>query len=61
MAKESIPKRSYVCEYKTSAVYPVKDKAVHNDAHSRNDSGSYTVETYYAVPNVGRLCFDATE
>ena len=55
VAKESIPKRSYVCEYKTSAVYPVKDKA------DRNDSGSYTVETYYAVPNVGRLCFDATE
>ena len=61
VAKERIPKRSYVCEYKTSAVYPVKDKADHDDAHSRNDSGSYTVETYYAVPHVGRLCFDATE
>ena len=61
VARESIPKRSYVCEYKTSSVYPVKEKADHDDARSKNDAGSYTVETYYAVPKVGRLCFDATE
>ena len=61
LAKEAIAKRSYVCEYKTSTVYPVKEKATHDNLHEMNSAGSYVVETFYPIPKVGRLCFDATE
>ena len=47
--------------YKTSAVYSAKEKSEYKNMHAMNSAGSYIVEPYYAVPKVGRLCFDATE
>ena len=61
VAKEAIPKGSYVCEYKTSAVYPAREKEKHDKVHECNDAGSYVVETFYSILKVGKLCFDATE
>ena len=57
----SIKYHSYICEYKTRAVYSVKEKATYERLHELNTAGSYVIETYYSVPKVGRLCFDATE
>ena len=45
MAREAIAKRSYVCEYKTSAVYPVKEKSAYDNLHEMNSAGCYVVET----------------
>ena len=61
VAKEAIPKGSYVCEYKTSAVYPAREKEKHDKVHECNDGGCYVVETFYSIPKIGKLCFDATE
>ena len=49
VAKEAIPKGSYVCEYKTSAVYPAREK---DKVHECNDAGSYVVETFYSILKV---------
>ena len=58
VAREAIAKSSYVCEYKTSAVYSAKDKSEYENVHEMNSAGSHVLEP---VPKVGRLCFDATE
>lgn len=62
VAAEDIQKGRYVCEYKTSSVYPAQEKEKHSREHELNSAGSYVVETAYRVPEGGgRLMFDATE
>ena len=61
VARGAIAKSSYVCEYKTSAVYYAKEKSKYENVHEMNSAGSYVVETYYPVLKVERLCFDVTE
>ena len=56
----AIAKSSYVCEYKTSAVYSAKEKSEYENVHEMNSAGSYVVETYYPVPKVGKLCFEVS-
>ena len=61
MAREKIPKGAYVCEYKTSKVYPAKDREP-DRLHDRNARVMYTMQTAFEVkPGSGRLCFDATD
>ena len=63
VAREAIEKGSYVCEYRTSKVYPVgssEEKSLAKE-YQLNGEGSYILETAHPVPGVGkRLCFDAT-
>ena len=61
VARERIQKGAYVCEYKTSSVFPAK--SVEEDArHAQNTSGMYIMETTFEVKRgSGRLCFDATD
>ena len=60
VARERITKGSYVCEYKTSSVYPANDDEK-DQHHATNTRGMYIMETAFKVdPASGRLCFDAT-
>ena len=61
VARERIHKGAYVCEYKTSSVFPAK--SVEEDArHAQNTRGMYIMETSFEVKRgSGRLCFDATD
>jgi len=61
IALEAITKGSYICEYKTSSIYPARSRQEKDEEHSRNDAASYVVETTYSIPGHQRLCFDATE
>ena len=61
VASERILKGKFVCEYKTSGVYDIKERASEEARHSRNGLGCYIVETQHAVPGFGHLCFDASE
>ena len=58
IALEPIGKGRYVCEYKTSSVYPASSRKEREQEHARNDAGSYVIDTAYAVEG---LSFDATE
>ena len=61
VAREKIAKAAYVCEYKTSKVYPAQDREP-DRLHDRNARGMYTIQTAFEVkPGSGRLCFDATD
>ena len=62
ITKQRIEKGAYVCEYRTYRVYPVgSELCVQLAAEYRsNFEGYYVIETAYRIPNVGRLCFDAT-
>ena len=61
VARERIVKGVYVCEYKTSSVYPAQDREP-DQVHSRNARGLYVMESAFEVkPGSGRLCFDATD
>ena len=62
VAAVDIHKGEYVCEYKTSSVYPAREKEKHSREHDLNNAGSYVIETAYRVPEGGgQLMFDATE
>lgn len=62
VAREKLAKGSYVCEYRMYRVYPVgsKEEGMLAEEYERNGEGSFVLQTAYAVPGVGRLCFDAT-
>ena len=59
-ATGAIPKGSWLCAYKAGAVYPPSEKEKHTMEYDLNGEGSYVVETSYAIPGMGKLCFDAT-
>ena len=61
VTRQKINKGDFVCEYKTSAVFPLSERDEHEERHKRNGLGCYIVDTQFCVPGVGRLCFDATE
>ena len=57
VAKENIGKGRYVCEYKTSVVFPAKDSC--DEEHTMKST--YVMQTAFEVkPGGGKLCFDAT-
>ena len=61
MAREHIAKGVYICEYKTSLVFPAKSDE-QDECHARNTRGMYIMETELEVKcGSGRLCFDATD
>lgn len=55
-----INKRDFVCEYKTAVVLPLNEQDELEEHHIKNGLGCYIVDTQFAAPGVGRLCFDAT-
>ena len=62
VTKEKIIAGEFVCEYKTYRVYTVGSE-LHKELeqeYNKNGEGSFTVQTTYPIPDVGRLCFDAT-
>ena len=61
LAAEKIAKGQFVCEYKTSDVYDVKDRPEKEARHEKNGLGCFIIETQHAVPGFGHLCFDASE
>ena len=61
VAGEAIEKGAFICEYKTSKVFPVKKREEVEARHELNGLGCYIVETKHSVPGFGHLCFDATE
>jgi SET domain-containing protein len=58
--KEYIPKGSWLCEYKAGLVYPPSERKKHEEIYDLNGEGSYIIESTYAIPNHGRMCWDAT-
>ena len=61
VARETIVKGVYVCEYNTSSVYPAQDREP-DQIHSRNARGLYVMESAFEIePGSGQLCFDATD
>ena len=61
MARELIAKGVYICEYKTSLVFPAKSDE-QDECHACNTRGMYIMETALEVERgSGRLCFDATD
>ena len=61
VAGEAIEKGAFICEYKTSKVFPAKKREEVEARHELNSLGCYIVETKHSVPGFGHLCFDATE
>ena len=59
-ATEVIQKGSWLCEYKAALTYPLSERPKHEAEYDLNGEGSYIVESTYAIPGVGRLCWDAT-
>ena len=59
-ATGAIRKTSWLCEYKAGTIYPPSEKDQHTTEYDVNGEGSYVIETSYAIPGVGKLCFDAT-
>ena len=59
-ATADIPKGSWLCEYKTTRVFNIKEKEEVVKEYEENGEGSYIVESLYTVENGGHLCFDAT-
>ena len=59
-ATSDIQKGEWLCEYKTSKIYNRCDKEAIEKEYRLNGEGSYVVESAYAVPGAGYLCFDAT-
>ena len=62
ITKDEIMAGEFMCEYKTYRVYPVGSE-LHKELeqeYQKNGEGSFTVQTAYPIPDVGRLCFDAT-
>ena len=62
VTEKHIARGAYVCEYRTYRVYPVGSDLHHQMAkeYAENGEGSYVMDTAYRIPNIGRLCFDAT-
>ena len=61
--REEIPAESYVCEYKTSRVYPATQLRKMEREYSHNQEGSYTLVAWCrttAHSDKRRMCFDAT-
>ena len=54
-----ITKGSWLCEYK-GLVYPLSDKPRYEVEYTKNNEGSYIIDSQYPLPGVGRLCWDAT-
>ena len=59
-ATGAIAKGTWLCEYKAALTYPPSEKPNHLEEYDLNNEGSYVVETSYAIPGVGKLCWDAT-
>ena len=59
-AEAAISKGSWLCEYKATKIYPPSEKPTYEEMYALNNEGCYIVESAYAVPNVGKLCWDAT-
>ena len=61
-AAETIAAHTYVCEYRTYRVYPVGSALEKQLAkeYATNSEDCYVIRTAYRIPDVGRLCFDAT-
>ena len=61
-AAETIAAHTYVCEYRTYRVYPVGSALEKQlaEEYATNSDGCYVIRTAYHIPDVGRLCFDAT-
>ena len=63
VALEAIEKGRFVCEYKTSQVYPANSQQARDmeEEYAVNGEGSYVFTTASVVSKVNaRLCFDAT-
>lgn len=58
--RASVPIKSgeYVCEYKHSSSYPIKEKSSRDAAYDCNNEGSYTLEVQ--LPGGKWICLDAT-
>ena len=61
-AAEPIAAHTYVCEYRTYRVYPVGSALEKQlaEEYATNSEDCYVIRTAYRIPDVGRLCFDAT-
>ena len=59
-ATGTIRKGSWLCEYKTAAVYPIDQKAAIEAEYDENGEGSYIIDSTFPIPKEGRICFDAT-
>ena len=59
-ATGSVAKGSWLCEYKAGLVYPASERKKYEEIYDLNGEGSYIVESSYAVPKQGRMCWDAT-
>ena len=55
-----IEKGSWLCEYKTTSVFPQEEKPAVEAEYDANGEGSYIIDSSYPIPNEGHLCFDAT-
>ena len=59
-ATDVIEKGSWLCEYKTTSVFPQEEKPAVEAEYDANGKGSYITDSSYPIPNEGHLCFDAT-
>ena len=59
-AEANIPCGSWLCEYKATHTFPPNQRSKMEEEYERNHKGSYIVESSYAIPGIGRMCWDAT-
>ena len=59
-ATAAIAKGDWLCEYKTTRVFSLSEKAAVEEEYDLNNEVSYIVEIGFPVPNEGHLCWDAT-
>ena len=59
-ATGEINKGSWLCEYRTTCVFPLAEKSVVEAEYDANGEGSYIIDSSFSFPQEGHLCFDAT-
>ena len=59
-ATGEINKGSWLCEYKTTCIFPLAEKSVVEAEYDANGEGSYIIDSSFSFPQEGHLCFDAT-
>ena len=60
IARDFIPKHTFVCEYKTSQVLKRSEVATEEQQHTINQMGCYTVDIKHPIPSHGQVTLDAT-